>query len=69
MPLIPKISGINNTDNVWKIKVLQVDEIAEIKPLFKAVKNDEVNTFKPYKMKENAYILMARVVKLTKSIL
>ena len=54
MPLIPKISGINNTDNVWKIKVLQVDEIAEINPLFKAVKNDEVNTFNPYNMKENA---------------
>ena len=66
IPFNPKASGNSNTQPVWKIKVLQVDDIAEIKPLFNAVKNVEVNVFNPYNMNEKAYILMAFVVNSTR---
>ena len=51
-PISSKTSGINNTAPIWNTRVLNVETMAEIKPLFSAVKNEEVNIFKPEKINE-----------------
>ena len=54
IPLIPNRRGINRTVAVWKINVLQVEEMIEISPVFRDVKNEDVKTFNPYIRKEKA---------------
>lgn len=57
IPFIPKIIGrISTTDN-WNTSVLKNEIAADIKPLFKAVKNDEPNILKPLikKAKQNIW--------------
>ena len=41
MPLIPRIIGRNNTDKVSNTNNLENAMIAEIRPMFNAVKNAE----------------------------
>ena len=53
IPFIPKIIGrISTTDN-WNTSVLKNEIAADIKPLFKAVKNDEPNILKPLIKKQS----------------
>lgn len=51
IPSIPKISGSMITDANWKTKVLKNETIAEMTPLFNAVKKDEINILNPAKIK------------------
>ena len=66
IPLIPNRRGINKTVAVWNSNVLQVEEMIEMSPLFRDVKNEDVKTFNPYIKKEKAYIRIALAVRLTK---
>ena len=47
IPFIPINIGSINTVIIWKTAVLDVEIIAEISPLFNAVKNDEPKILKP----------------------
>ena len=56
-PLIPKNIGRTIIQEPSKTKVRRVEIIAEIIPLFKAVKNDDANKLKPTSKKEIEYTL------------
>ena len=47
IPSTPMISGRMNTAAIWNTSVRQIAIIAEMIPLFKAVKNDDPNIEKP----------------------
>ena len=56
-------SGNNNTAAIWNTNVLKNDIIAEIRPLFKAVKNPEPNIAIPQNKNWNENILNPLIVK------
>ena len=47
IPSIPNILGNNNTHTAWNKNIRKKDMIADIKPLFSAVKNAEPKIEKP----------------------
>ena len=67
MPFMPNINGNKNIIATWNTKVLKKDIKAEIKPLFKAVKNDEAKTLIPPTKYDNTYKRIAMVVRFNKS--
>ena len=56
MPSISNIIGRKITAATWKTRVLINDINAEIRPLLRAVKNDEPNIAIPLKTNENEKI-------------
>ena len=52
-PSISITKGKSNTAEVWNTRVLKKDIIAEIRPLFNAVKNDEPKIAIPQNKNEN----------------
>ena len=50
IPFIPQNIGKININAVWNTNVLKKDIIAEISPLFNAVKKDDANITKTIKM-------------------
>lgn len=67
IPFILNNNGKINTQAIWNTNVLAIETIAEIKPLFSAVKKEEVNTFIPENINDIEYILIAFVVKFNNS--
>ena len=55
MPSSPKNIGKINTDSIWNIRVLRKEIAADTPPLFKAVKNEEENIFKPASINAVSY--------------
>lgn len=53
MPSTPKSKGKTKTGVIWNTIDLAKDNIAEIKPLFRAVKNPEANIVIPVKANPN----------------
>ena len=54
IPLSPKNSGSINTAPIWKTSVLAIEIIADIIPLFKAVKKLDVKILHPVSRNEKA---------------
>ena len=46
IPVTPHNNGKTKTQITWKTNVRHIETNAEIKPLFNAVKNDEIKIFK-----------------------
>ena len=62
IPLNPKRIGRINTDDNWNTNTRRKDTAAEIGPLPKAVKNDEVKMLMPASTKQNEKIRKAVIV-------
>lgn len=62
IPSISKNIGSISTDNDWKTSVLRKETIADIPPLLRAVKNEEVKIFSPVIINEIEKILNACTV-------
>ena len=62
IPLSPKRIGRINTDDNWNTSTRRKDTAAEIGPLPKAVKNDEVKMLMPASTKQNEKIRKAVIV-------
>ena len=68
MPLSSNAIGKSNTAPIWNISVRANDTIAEIRPLLRAVKNDEVKMLNPINMNEMEYMRIAVAVISSKSL-
>lgn len=62
IPSIPNSSGKMRTDSIWKTKVRRKEIVAEITPLFNAVKKADAKMFKPDKINANEKMRNACVV-------
>ena len=59
IPSVCNSNGRNKIAIIWNTKVLVKEIIADITPLFKAVKKDDANIFKPVNKNENENSLNA----------
>ena len=63
MPSPPTKSGNNKTEPSSKIKVRHTEMIAEIKPLLRAVKNEDEKMAMPTTRNDNALMRIARAAR------
>jgi hypothetical protein len=61
IPIPPNMNSNKNKNPIWNNKVLTKEHIADIVPLFKAVKKLEVNIDIPINKKLTEYIFIASV--------
>ena len=62
IPVSPHAIGKSITAATWNTSVREKDTIAEISPLLRAVKNDDVKMLKPINMKDTEKMRMPSVV-------
>lgn len=67
-PVTSNKSGIIYNINIWIANVLKKDMIAEVRPSFKAVKNDDANILNHNIIYDTEYNRKASVVKSNKSL-